>query len=338
MLPPAFDETAHVQNVDRLRAPLAGSTPARPVVFPMVVADHAARLAGVPVRKAATDATTLARVLFHAWEYYGYDLVMVFADTVVEAEAMGALVEFPEDDNAFLVEPPAEGGLAPADPERDGRLPMMLAATRMLKERLGNRVQLVTSIKGTFTLASFLAGMERFLNAVLSDPDTARRYLDLAHANQVRYVAAVVRAGGIPFIGDPVASGSLVSPQVFHDFARPYLTRLVAEIHACGCWAGLHICGDTQGIVTDMAATGADVLSVDDIDLAAARRSLGPNVILMGNVSTRLVESGTSAETGAAARRCIADAGSRLILSTACDVSAGSPPGNVRAIVEAART
>ncbi len=334
----ASDAKACARKTEGLEVLLTGSTPARPVVFPMVVADHAARLAGVTIREAVTDGATLARVLFAAWERYEYDLVMVFADTVVEAEAMGAVVEFQEDDNAFLVEPPDEVGLQPADPERDGRLPMMLAATRILKDLLGDRVQLVTSIKGTFTLASFLAGIERFLGAVLNEPDTARRYLDLAHANQVRYIAAIVRAGGIPFIGDPVASGSLVSPQVFRDFARPYLARLVDEVHARGCWAGLHICGDTLDIIADMAATGADVLSVDGIDLAKARWRLGPDVVLMGNVSTQLVRSGTPGEVGASARRCMSDAGPRLILSTACDVPADSPSGNVQAIVDTARS
>ncbi len=322
----------------RVAALLAGNPPEDRVVFPMVVADHAARLARVKVGEAATDAETLARVLHAAWQRYRYDMVMVFADTVVEAEAMGAVVEFQENDNAFLVEPPDDAGLQSADPECDGRLPMMLAATRMLKELLGDRVPLVTSIKGTFTLASFLAGMERFLGAVLDEPGTVRRYLDLAHANQTRYIAAIVRAGGIPFIGDPVASGSLISPQVFRDLALPYLARLVDEIHAHGCWAGLHICGDAMDIITDMAATGADVLSVDDIDLAEARRRLGPEVILMGNVSTQLVQGGTPGEVGEAARQCLADAGPRFILSTACDVPAGSPPENVQAIVDAARS
>jgi uroporphyrinogen-III decarboxylase len=58
----------------------------------------------------------------------------------------------------------------------------------------------------------------------------------------------------------------------------------------------------------------------------------------MGNVSTQLVRHGMPGEVGAAARQCLVDAGPRLILSTACDVPADSPPKNVQAIVDTARS
>ena len=73
---------------ERVAFLVSGTPPAEPVVFPMVVADHASRIAGYSIAEAVTQADTLARVLYTAWHEYEYDMVMVFTDTVLEAEAM----------------------------------------------------------------------------------------------------------------------------------------------------------------------------------------------------------------------------------------------------------
>ena len=150
------------------------------------------------------------------------------------------------------------------------------------------------------------------------------------------YAAAIVKAGGIPFIGDPVASGSLVSPEMFREFARPYLARLIRSIHEAGTKAGLHICGETRRLLNDMVATGADFLSIDEMDLAFARQEVG-STVLMGNVSTNLLLEGNPDQVAAAAKECLARGGEMLILSSSCDVPPGAPKENVLALVKAGR-
>ncbi len=325
------------QRVKRLTELVRGGVPERPVVFPMVVADHAARLEGYSVSEAVTQGDTLARVLYSAYRRYGYDLVLVFADTTVEAEAMGAQVVIPEEDNPFVIGPARVSRLEPAEPEKDGRMPVVLEATRRLAKLLEGEVPVLVGIKGPFSLAAFLRGIGSFFEDLLEDPGRARDYLDAALGNQLSYAEAVVRAGAIPFIGDPVASGSMISASMFRDFALPGLRRLVDSVRELGAPALLHICGDTRHIIGDMARSGAAALSVDDGDLRIARAGAGPDVALMGNVSTRLMLEGRPEEVAAAARECLAAAGPRLILSTSCDVPAETPPENVAALVNAGR-
>jgi uroporphyrinogen decarboxylase len=271
-----------------------------------------------------------------AYSTYAYDMMMVFIDTVVEAEAMGCRIERPEDDNAFCVGPPRSTP-RPADPEKDGRMPVVLGAIARLRELAGDDVPILGSLKGPFSLASFLGGFEDFLEWTIVDKDRAHAALKLALENQLGFAEAIIRAGAVPFIGDPVASGSLVSPEVFREFAQPYLERLVRHVHRFGTRAGLHVCGNTRSVTGDLAATGADVLSLDEVDLGSVRQELGPGALLMGNVPTGLVHTGTAGEVFAAAQACLAAAGPRLILSTACDVPADAPPDNVKALVRAAR-
>jgi uroporphyrinogen decarboxylase len=321
----------------RFAALLRGEKPDRPVVFPMVVANHAARLEGFSISEAVTQPDTLARVLHSAYRFYGYDLIMVFTDTMVEAEAMGAQVLLPEDDDPFQLEPPRVSKLEPADPKKDGRMPVVLEATRRLKELLDDEAPILTSLKGPFSLASFLHGIDKFLEDLLTDPGRAHEFLRLATENQLAYAGAIIKAGGIPFIGDPVASGSLVSSGMFREFARPYLAQLIRSVHESGAKAGLHICGETKSLLRDMAATGADFLSIDEMDLAMARQEVGDNTVLMGNVSTKLLLEGTTDEVSAAARTCLERGGRGLILSSSCDVPTDAPKENVQALVRAGR-
>lgn len=302
----------------------------------MVVADCASRVIGTTVRAAASDPKVLAEALHAAWREYRYDMVMVFVDTVVEAEAMGCRVERPDDDNAFYVGPPARPA-RPADPEQDGRMPVVLEATSRLVEWTRGAVPVLTSLKGPFSLAAFLGGFESFLEHVLTEPEEARALLRVALENQRGFAEAAVRHGGVPFIGDPVASGNLISPGVFREFAAPYLADLVRFIHLTGCWAGLHVCGKTGSLLDQLAGTGADVLSLDEVDFGAARRQLGPDIVLMGNVPTGLMLDGRPEEIAAVARECREKAGLNLVLSTACDVPRDTPPENVKALVAAAR-
>jgi len=302
----------------------------------MVAANHAARLEGFSISEAVTQPDTLARVLYSAYRYYGYDLIMVFSDTMVEAEAMGAQALIPEDDDPFLLEPPRVSRLEPANPEKDGRMPVVLEATRRLSSLLDEEAPILTSLKGPFSLASFLHGMDKFLEDLLTDPGRAHEFLRIATDNQIAYTEAIVKAGGIPFIGDPVASGSLISPEMFREFARPYLERLIRAAHGAGAKAGLHICGETKRLLADMVATGADFLSIDEMDLALARQAVG-DTVLMGNVSTRLMLEGTADQVAAAADECLERGGQNLILSTSCDVPTETPGDNVRAVVAAAR-
>jgi len=284
-----------------------------------------------------TQSDTLARVLYSAYRFYGYDLILVFSDTMVEAEAMGAQVLIPDDDDPLLLEPPRVARLEPADPEKDGRMPVVLEATRRLKALLDDEAPILSSLKGPFSLASFLRGIDKFLEDLLTDPGRAHEFLRIATDNQIAYAQAIVKAGGIPFVGDPVASGSLVGPEMFREFARPYLEQLIRSVHESGARAGLHICGETKGLLADMAATCADFLSIDEMDMTVARQQVGENTVLMGNVSTKLMLEGTPEQIAAAAKECLERGGQALILSTSCDVPTETPKENVQALVATAR-
>jgi uroporphyrinogen decarboxylase len=120
----------------------------------------------------------------------------------------------------------------------------------------------------------------------------------------------------------------------------PLTKRLVDLIKRSGVKTFLHICGDTTDRLESPAATGVDCLSLDEaVDFEEARRILGPEYCLMGNVSTSLLAFGSPAEVEEATNEVIRKAGKdgHLIVSGGCLVPDVCPPENVRAMVRAAR-
>lgn len=309
----------------------------RPMVIPMVAANHAARLEGYSIAEVVTQPQELARALFSAYRFYGYDGITVFTDTVVEAEAMGAQVIIPEDEDPFLLAPPQVSRLEPAEPEQDGRMPVVLEAIRQLAEYTGGKAVVLGSLKGPFSLAALLIGPERFFRDLIERPERVRELLLVATDNQRKYLAAIIEAGAVPFIGDPMASGSLISTEHFSRFAMPHIRELVREAHSLGCPVGLHICGDTSRILGQMQQTGVDFISIEDADLAHVRQELGSETVIMGSVSTSMMLEGSAEEVRQASHKCLMQGMPRLILSSACDVPPLTPAENIKAMVAAAR-
>jgi uroporphyrinogen decarboxylase len=151
----------------------------------------------------------------------------------------------------------------------------------------------------------------------------------------------VVEAGGIPVIVDPVASGSVISRRSFETFVLPGMKRLMGHIKSLGMPAVLHICGRCETIIDLMADSGAQVLSVDVIDLSTARRLVGERVCLMGNVPpAEVLLGGTAESVDASAKACITacgDSAGGFILASGCEVPIEAPPENVLALMESAR-
>ncbi len=308
-----------------------------PVVFPMVVANYAARFASEKIRQALTDGNRLSELLYHCYRVFDYDLIMVFTDVMVEAEAMGCEIEIPEDEPPVLLQPAREKS-RPFTTGREKRLGIVLQATRRLREMVKDETFILVSLKGPFSLACFLAGPEHLLELLLASPEKTDWYLQCALSNQKHYAREIIRAGGIPFIGDPFASGSIISPTHFQRFALPYLKELVDFIHQLGSWTGLHICGDSRQILQLMNQTGAEVLSVDEMPLKSVRTQIGPQSIIMGNVSTQLLETGKPQQVANAAQDCLNSGMPKMILSSACDLATSTPKENVVALIETARS
>ncbi len=338
-------------SVERCRTVLAGGVPD---CVPVCLLNFmpAAAQAGLSLREYCTDGDAMAEAHIAAWERFGHDMIDLENGVAALAGAVGCGVDFESDTSPpWVVAPALEriedvDRLRPIDPARDGMLPELLKATRLISARLGERAFLLAEAdQGPFSLATQIVGVEALLMA-LTDPDKeglVRRLLDYATQQVITYARALLEAGAhMTGMGDSIAGPDVCSPALYRRFAWPYERRVVEALGADSAMIGLHICGDATTILEDMVGTGSQLLAVDHkVDRAAAKAATRGSTTLIGTVdSSGVLARGTPDDVRAAARSdldLLAEGGG-FILAPGCALPYDTPEANIRALVETAQT
>lgn len=124
--------------------------------------------------------------------------------------------------------------------------------------------------------------------------------------------------------------GPFIGPPMFAEFVTPYLTEIVAKMHEFGTRAILHSDGDMRLIMDQIVSTGLNgYQSIDpqgNMDIAEVRR-LYPELVLMGNVKTSLLQEVDDTAIRESVRYCMnaAKPGGRYIFSTSNCIFNGMP-------------
>jgi MtaA/CmuA family methyltransferase len=326
---------------------LAGGTPDRVPVVPQGFL-FSIQHAGFSVGAVSRDARKMAEAHRVCQADFGYDGCVIDFDDATLAEACGAKVIMRDEDPAIVDESDVllknladVDKLRLPDPARDGRLPIWLEATRLLRAATRNEVFILgRADQGPFSLACLLRGSQTFLMDLM-DEDKAEhvaRLIDYCRKACAIFAKAQKDAGAhATSIGDAFAGPSVVSPRIYRRFAQRPEADLVSEVQAYGIPMAVHICGNTNGIIADMGSTGAAILEVDwQLDLAAARKAVPPATVLMGNINPSDMVFKTPDDIAASAAKVIADTGGRgLFLSSGCALGRNTKPDNLRALITA---
>ena len=329
----------------RIGAFLTGQPVDRPPCVPLIL-NHAALVLGVKISRYAQDGETMGRAHVAAYRRYGQDLITIFSDTCILAEAMGSKLHFPDDDvprmqTPVVLSPDDVERLQPVDARRAGRLPVYLEAIRRCVEEVGDEAFVSCCYSAPFTMAAGLRGTAALARDLYKNPGLAHALLERSLKLVKDFAEAVVEAGGIPVLVDPVASGSVISRKTFEEFALPGIVKSLKKIQSLGAAPLLHICGKTSNIIDLMAQSGAAALSVDVIELREAREKTHDSVCLMGNVRpTETLLEGTPESVRRSALECLEackDSPHGFILASGCEVPIATPPENVMALIQAAK-
>jgi uroporphyrinogen decarboxylase len=310
----------------------------------------AAREAGTPLEKYLTDPEAAARVHIQAVEKYGHDCILIDLDTTMLAEAMGARRDATPNEPGHLAAPAIDtleevDKLRPVDPQRDGRIPVLLEAVRIMARELGDRVAIrANADQGAFALAALLRGMQDFMMDLAAEPDhpAIRQLLEVSYQSHLATQRALIDAGAhFTSLGDSAAGPDVISPAMFERFARPYQERLVRELSADGIFTVIHICGNTTTILEQLAQYPRCGFELDyKTDLHRAKATVGANHVLFGNVDpSGIIARGTPAQIRETTRELIAvwKPGGNFILNSGCAIPASTPPENLHAFMQAAR-
>ena len=145
---------------------------------------------------------------------------------------------------------------------------------------------------------------------------------------------------GVDIIGVGDAAASLIGPELYNELVWPYEKRLVDGLHAMGAKVRLHICGNTSKIVEGIGRLGCEMVDLDYfVSVADARRAMGPDQVLLGNLDpVRVIRDGTPESITAAVAECHRQAGPHYIVGAGCEIPRATAPDNVLALTRYAQT
>ncbi|WKZ18629.1 MAG: uroporphyrinogen decarboxylase family protein [Candidatus Jettenia sp. CY-1] len=330
---------------ERLLAAIQGKEIDRLLVSPLIL-NFASKSLNLKVSDFCTNGKNMGDANIACFKKYRHDIVYIFSTTSTLAEAMGTRMYFPEDDAPQVETPFIQvredlKKLRPVDPEKDGRIPVYLEAVKRCVDVIGNDVFIVPVIGAPFTTSAALRGTERFIKELYTDPELIHTLMKVATQSVKNLIDAYVKAGGVPVTVEPIATGSMISEKHFREFVLPYLKEVYSHIHSYNLPGVLHICGKTKRVIQCMAESGADILSIDNINLLEAKELVGEQVCLMGNLSPADgMLKGNPEIITAMVKDCIAKAADNpkgYVVATGCEVPIKTPHENMIAFLEAGR-
>lgn len=204
-----------------------------------------------------------------------------------------------------------------------------------------------TGSDGPFTVACNLRGATELCMDLMENERYARDLLAwvtdgiIARMKAWRAFTNVRPAAGGEWTWLADDSIALLSPDQYREFVLPHHRRLQREFRG-GSKLMVHLCGRAKhhfpGLVAELEANSFE--TGFPTDLGSARRDLGPDVELIGNLNPNLLKRGPVGAIRDAIRDLAASgvaAGGKFILRDGNNCAPGTPPAHFAAAYDAAR-
>ncbi len=191
---------------EMLKGLLQGARPPRPLFLPIVFS-LGARVENVPLRAFLSNPTKIFNSLRRMRAHLGADGVACYFDSYLEAEALGATIDWDARESAAAQARPSpltwpepiekgtlpESLLSPEQAVRSARVAVAVEVIRRLNAVLRDGSILIAGVTGPFTLAARLTGLEG--EPALRHEDVPREALEIAASLVTQLASSFVEAG-----------------------------------------------------------------------------------------------------------------------------------------------
>jgi uroporphyrinogen decarboxylase len=306
----------------------------RPPNFDIMM-QFAAHYIGQPLSRYYQDYRVLCQANLAVQQDFQLDLVQAISDPYRETADFGARIEFPEDNLPLCREPLLKEledlrQLRSPNPATGQRMSDRLEAVRLFKEKVGGQVPVMGWVEGALAEAADLRGVSEIMLDLYAEPEWVKELLEQCVEVEIAFAEAQVEAGAdIIGLGDAVAS--LISPAMYREFALPYEQRIFEAVHQKGGLARLHICGNTNRILTEMLESGADIIDLDwMVDMAKAAAIYEGRAAICGNFDpVAIMLQGTPEMVEQAVLSCAHLGGARWFCGAGCEIPDKTPAENL---------
>lgn len=239
-----------------------------------------------------------AQVTLQPLDVLKVDAAILFSDILVLVEAMGLKLEFLEKRGPVIAEPirdkKAVAKLS-ALPDAEISLQYVMDAIKILKNDLKDRLPLLGFSGAPFTLASYMVeggtsrDFIRLKSLMFGNTPLYKIMMEKVTVAVSNYLKAQVKAG-VQAVQLFDTWAGILSPSDYKRFAWPFAKKAIKAIK--GKVPVIYYANNSSALLEHIKELGADVVGIDwRIDMGTARRRLGKNIALQGNLDPCLLYS-----------------------------------------------
>jgi [methyl-Co(III) methanol-specific corrinoid protein]:coenzyme M methyltransferase len=194
----------------------------------------------------------------------------------------------------------------------------------------------IGSITGPISLAASLVDPMTFLKDLRKKNEMAHKVINYVTEQLIEYAKLIALNGAaVISIADPTATGEILGPKLFQEFAVRYINKIVEEVQKTGVPVIVHICGDVKMVRNHLAEIQGKAISVDAMVNLHKLKEEFPALTTMGNLSTYTLEFSDAEKIYAAAKHLL---GQNIdIIAPACGLSTSTSLTNINAFTRSVK-
>lgn len=336
---------AYNEVLQDIRTALELGRPARIPVFALSQ-EFDATVCGLTYEEYIRDGKTLARCQAEAIRRFDYDWSWLHVDDTIEFEALGVGIS----GGGNVV--PCTSGYLPAteatlrslripDPQKTARMPLLLEAISEVRAEFGDTICVTGRSAAPWSSMTLTYGMEEGLVLPYTNPQLLTDTLEFFAELQIAWGLAQIKAGAHAlWYGDCNASSHLISKDHLLQYALEPARNVAKAYRDAGAIVFFHASEENEDYLRLSKEIGATALSIGPgVDIADARRALGEDICILGNLEpVEILMKGSAGQVAAETERIVrAVGGPGYMFNTGECVPRETPVENVEAMIRTAR-
>lgn len=211
--------------------------------------------------------------------------------------------------------------------EKNKRVKCILEATNALSNKYTD-VPVIGSLTGPISASASIVDPIPFLKELRKKANDSHKVIDYASKHIIELARLMIESGAnVISIADPTATGEILGPKLFDEYAVRYLNKVIDAIHAMNTPVIVHICGKMNAVKKYIPQIKSEAISTDAFVSLKLLKEEYPELTTMGNLSTFLLEFGEEENIANQTNRLVNDGIN--IIAPACGLSTSTPVKNI---------
>lgn len=280
----------------------------------------------------------MSELSYDVYENTGFENFGIPFCMTVEAEVLGSEINY----GTLACEPKIRKEVFPSvsnvvfkgtdEMSKNKRVNSIIQAGYSLSKKHPD-VPVIGNLTGPVSTAASIVDPMRFLKELRKDRENAHKVMNYVADQLITYAKLMIDNGmDVISIADPTATGEILGPKMFEEYAVRYLNKVIEGIHALGAPVIVHICGNMNTVKHLIPEIQANAISTDALVNLRLLKEEYPQLTTMGNLSTYLLQFSTADKIAVQTEKLVQD--DIDIISPACGLSTSTSLNNITAMTQ----